>query len=196
MQAVEPGLRLIDGNLRFRYAHASLQDGLQGCLESGVMIRFRNQEAELVVVGAREVVGGVAFALTRDVELGGVAGGDFDAEAVDGRSCLGGFWVGDDLVAAGDRHFENDGALVRSGVMDGEVEVVRVGAVDVDDAFGAVDQGDVIGRFVGVDGDMDGLVCGVGEQAFFAGVDGIEEAFAAKGAGLHDGEAASVEREV
>jgi fibronectin-binding autotransporter adhesin len=42
--------------------------------------------------------------------------------------------------------------------------------------------------------DVDGLVGGVGEQAFFVGVDGVEEAFAAEVAVFDDGEAAAVER--
>ena len=41
-------------------------------------------------------------------------------------------------------------------------------------------------------GDVDGLVGGVGEQALFVRVDGIEEAFAAEGAVFDDGEGAAV----
>ena len=41
-------------------------------------------------------------------------------------------------------------------------------------------------------GDADGLVGGVGEQALLAGVDGVEEAFAAEVAVLDDGEGAAV----
>ena len=44
-------------------------------------------------------------------------------------------------------------------------------------------------------GDTDGLVGGVGEQAFFARVDGVEQAFAAEAAVFDDREGAAVERE-
>ena len=40
-----------------------------------------------------------------------------------------------------------------------------------------------------------GLVGGVGEQSTFAGVDGIEQAFACKLAALEDGEATGIEGE-
>ena len=47
-------------------------------------------------------------------------------------------------------------------------------------------------------GDLDahGLIGGVGEQTAFAGMDGIEQAFAGKFAALEDGEAAGVEGEL
>ena len=44
--------------------------------------------------------------------------------------------------------------------------------------------------------DADGLIGGIGEQALFAGMDGIEQALAGKLAALKDGEAARVERQL
>ena len=70
-----------------------------------------------------------------------------------------------------------------------------LGAVDTEDALGGADEGDVAGVVVAFGGDVDGLVGGVGEQALFVGVDGVEEAFAAEVAVFDDGEAAAVERE-
>ena len=55
-------------------------------------------------------------------------------------------------------------------------------------------EGDVVEvfRFLG---DADGLVDGVGEQALFGRMDGVEEAFAAEVAVFDDGEGAAVEGE-
>ena len=54
----------------------------------------------------------------------------------------------------------------------------------------------VAGAGVGGERDVDGLVGGVGEQAAFVGVDGVEQAFAAEAAGLDDRERPAIEREV
>jgi hypothetical protein len=46
----------------------------------------------------------------------------------------------------------------------------------------------VAGGLVVVGGDVDGLVGGVGEQAFFVGVNGVEQSFAGEVAVFDDGE--------
>ena len=78
--------------------------------------------------------------------------------------------------------------------MEDKRELVELGAVDLEEPMRAADEGDVVRIFVVLDGCMDGLIGGVGEQAFFVGVDGVEEAFAAEVAVFDDREGAAVER--
>ena len=91
---------------------------------------------------------------------------------------------------------EDDGAGLVGAVGDGVGGVGDIaGGLDQD----AVVHGDVA-QGVGVvllgAADFYGLVGGVGEEALFAGMDGIEEAFAGELAALEDGEAAGVEGEL
>ena len=198
-EGFEAGLGLVDGGLGVGEAAAGVKDGLEGGDERGVMVGVGEDDVELVLVGSGEVVGGVGGMAGSDVEADGVAGGDLGAEAVDGRGGLDGFGVGAggvletvELPVADDGKFGDDGAAGGGGVVEDERELVLLGALDAEDAAGATDEGDVAGGEIAFGGGVDGLVGGVGEQALFVGVDGIEEAFAAEGPVFDDGEGAAV----
>ena len=64
-----------------------------------------------------------------------------------------------------------------------------------DDAFVNLEMMQGAAGLLVSDFDAHGLIGGVGEQSTFAGVDGIEQAFAGEFAALEDGEAAGVEGE-
>jgi hypothetical protein len=183
----------VEGGLGVGYVAAGVEDGLESGFERGVVAGFVEEELELLVVGVGEAVGGVAVALAADVEANGLAGVELGAEAIDGGRGFFGFGLGVEGPASDDGHFGDDGAMVSGGVVEDKGDLVDVSAMDVEDAAGAAEKRDAVGCFVAFGGDVDGLVGGVGEEAFFVRVDGVEEAFAAEVAVFDEGEAAPVE---
>ncbi len=71
----------------------------------------------------------------------------------------------------------------------------EVGGGFCEDAFADFEVGGAAGVAGVGDGDADGLVGGVGEEAALVGVDGVEEAFAAEVAVLHDRKRPAIEGE-
>jgi hypothetical protein len=99
----------------------------------------------------------------------------FGAKTVDGGSRFFGFGVAVELPSGYDGDFGDDGAVVSGGVVEDKGDFVEVGAVDVEDALGGGDLSEVVGGLVAFGGDVNGLVGGVGEEAFFVGVDGVDD---------------------
>ena len=132
-----------------------------------------------------------------DLEVDGLAGGDGDAEAVEGGGGLVGLGgaVGVELVVVEACMFQNDGAGLGGSVVDGVLAGDDIAIVLAEDAFG---NGDAAQKVAGrrLAGDVDGLVDGVREQTLFGGMDWIEQTLAAEVAVFDDGEGAAVEREV
>ena len=165
-------------------------------MRAGAGVGVAQDDGELVFRRVGEVVGGDAGVALADVEADGLAGGGFDAEAIEGGGGFVGFGVGVEGLALVDGVLDDDGAGVGGGVVDDVRDLGDVEGGLLEDAFAG---GDVLTRLgvVGVvGGDADGLVDGVGEQALLGGMDGVEQAFAAEVAVLDDGEGAAVEREV
>ena len=130
------------------------------------------------------------------METDGLVGLGGDTEAIGGGGGLGGLRAGVELPALADGLLDDDGAGFGCGVVDEVFDLGELGGLLAEDTFGDGNTLDALGVVGEVGGDADGLVGGVGEETALVGMDGVEEAFAAKVSVFDDGEAAAVKGEV
>ena len=155
-----------------------------------------DEDLDLAVVDVGQGVAGFDCARFGDDERGGGFGAEGQAEAVVGG---GGFFglgrVGGEIPAGAQGVFDEERALGAVFVAGGVDGVLAGGAGLNHGAVNDADFRDALRLAVRFFVDADAEIGGVGDQALFAGLHGIHEAFAGEGFVFEDAEAAAVEGE-